>query len=419
MIQLQPSFMKFQFLFLFTLFLLSLFSLSPIYGLEKADLIYAYRDYRDPRPEKMLLVGSIRNRSRSPLPQKKREKASHFSYNTQPQQVIVQLSERSGIRVGQKLYAIEKHSFHQKFRDGLIVGEMEVRSLYQSPLYGWTVTAVGLLQNVHRGHYVARSIKSEAVEEARLLKRRGDHHAARADLEGAIAIYYRAQSLDQEMPELYVALGDAYYRLQKASGSLPLHSLEQYRRAWQRRRNFYYRYDELQYYQKYMQVLYEAYSLRRFEAARDSTIVRYLDRIIEVGRSARKLAPAAPQLLLGLARAHYYRMNYYRSVRGATARRLYDQSQKRAGIALKKSLEQGDKSRELYRLAILYYGALYENLRSDLSEDRSQRESIRRLIGKQLVPYYSTYSGGREGERDSEVDREVDREVNRIINLLR
>lgn len=376
----------------------------PFYSLRGQDLIYAWRSHRQPQPTEMIIVGSIQDKSSPPLLE---GQAIHFGM--QPQQVIVQVSDRAGIRVGQKLYVIEKHSLHQKFRDGLIIGELQVRSLYQSPLYGWALTAVGFLDNVRKGHYVARIHRDREEQQAHLLKRRGDHYVAKGKLEEAIALYGRAQSLDKQMPEIYAALGDLYYRLNRQryrlGEPLPLEALEQYRRAWQQRHRFRYRYDEFQYYQRYMQLLYEAYTLRRLEAARESRIVSYLDRILEVGEQARRIRPADAAVLLGLGRAHYYRLRYLHSLPGAAARQRYDRSLDEAGKLLKKSLEQGDRSSELYRIAILYYGDRYRSLRSDLAEDRSQRQEIRSLILEQLAPYYATYLGQQGEQRDPEVDR--------------
>lgn len=375
---------------------------------QRAELIYAFSNYSSVRPTQMILVGEIQSKTKvaeatdrdSPFP----------GYDMRLDQVTVKVQNRRGLQVGQKLYVIDKDPFHQRFRNGLIVGEIEVTSILYSPFYGWVLTGKGILLRVREGQFVARTLETENLERAYALKKRGDHYRNRGDYERAILSYNEALSADRALPEASAALGDLYFRMALDSpvGETPVRALSEYARAWTNRGNFRYAYEEQSFYHNYMNALFYMYSTRRRETSREANLASHLDRIIEVGAAAARAGRSGPELKIQLARAQFYRSEYYAREATPAERRLRDEADEATAKLLKELLDGGVRDSVLYSVAMQYYGARYLELRAKARRTATEEEYLNQLDGlvQRLVPLYRQYS---EGRREPEVDRILDR----------
>lgn len=366
---------------------------------QRNEIIYAFRNFKTEPPQRMILVGEIQSKTKVATPQ---EKEPFRGYDTREDQVTVKVQNRRGLKKGQLLYIIDKNPHHKQYRNGLVVGEIRVRSILYNPFYGWVLTGTGILLRVREGQFVARTLDTENLERAYVLKKRGDHYANRGDVERAISSYNAALVADRTLPEANAALGDLFFSMARDSGrEVPERALGEYRKAWRNRVNFRYEYEAYQYYCNYMDALYLAYELRRREAARSANLVTYLDQIAEIGDVARQLGrndgSDHADVQLRLARAHYLRMIYFSSESGPEGRARYDESRTQAEKLLMELLEREPAYRraELYRIALLYYGRVYE---MSVLENRGprtprdlekQRELEKRL--RNLADWYRRY----------------------------
>ncbi len=331
---------------------------------QRNEIIYAFRNFKTEPPQRMILVGEIQSKTKVATPQ---EKEPFRGYDTREDQVTVKVQNRRGLKKGQLLYIVDKNPHHKQYRNGLIVGEIRVRSILYNPFYGWVLTGTGILLRVREGQFVARTLDTENLERAYVLKKRGDHFANRGDVERAISSYNAALVADRTLPEANAALGDLFLSMARDSGrEVPERALGEYRKAWRNRVNFRYEYEAYQYYRNYMDALYLAYELRRNEASRGANLVTYLDRIVEIGDVARQLGRDDgmdhADILLRLARAHYLRTIYYAAQSSSDERARYDASRDEAEKLLMELLEREPAYRraELYRIALLHYGRVYE-----------------------------------------------------------
>lgn len=383
---------------------------------ERTEIIYAFRNFKTEPPVRMILVGEIQSKTKvatvesieSPFP----------GYDIRADQVNVKVQNRRGLKVGQKLYVIDKDPFHSQYRNGLIVGEIKVTSVLYNPFYGWVVTGTGILLRVREGQFVARTLDTENLERAYAMKKRGDHYANRGDFEKAISSYNEALVADSTLPEANAAMGDLFFRIALDSGrELPVRALSEYERAWENRVNFRYEYEKFAYYQRFMETLYYSYRLRRLEATRADSLVKLLDRVIAVaGETLEMRSPAAHQhsnVRLQLARAHYYRMLYYAGESNPTERREYDRSDAKAGELLKALVEARPSNAEVYRLALLYYGRRYTALAAQTNRTLEQDAYLGRLRGMllRLAPMYRRYQGTASGAA-------IDSEVRPVLEML-
>lgn len=360
---------------------------------QRNEIIYAFRNFKTEPPTRMILVGEIQSKTKvatvetieSPFP----------GYDIREDQVNVKVQNRRGLKVGQKLYVIDKDPFHTQYRNGLIVGEIRVTSVLYNPFYGWVVTGTGILLRVREGQFVARTLDTENLERAYALKKRGDHYANRGNFEKAISSYNEALVADSTLPEANAAMGELFFQIALDSGrELPVRALSEYDRAWKNRLNFRYDYEKFAYYKRFMETLYYTYRLRQLEATRSDGLVKLLERVISIGAEARKVQDHA-DIRMQLARAHYYRMVYYETERNPEERRLHDASDEAAGALLKNLVEARPPDAEVYRLALLYYGRRYESLARRPNRTLEQDQYLSRLRStlEKLAPMYRRYHG--------------------------
>ncbi|MCB1309653.1 MAG: hypothetical protein KDK30_15795 [Leptospiraceae bacterium] len=383
-----------------------LLQLRPL-AAERTEIIYAFRNFQDPRPERMILVGEIQSKTK--MPEVYQESSPFRGYDTRRDQITVKVVNRRGLKVGQKLYVIDKDPFHSRYRDGLIVGEIEVQSILHNSFYGWVLTGSGILLRVREGQFVARTLETENLERAYILKKRGDHYAQRGNIERAINSYHDALEADLTLPEANAALGDIYLGMSISSDGreVPVRALDVYRRAWDNRVNFRYRYEEFQFYRNYMEALYFTYDLRSKEASREENLAKYLDQIILVAQEALKLNNDA-WVLTRLARAHYLRMVYFKLQASVEERASFDESFSRAGQILKQLIDAEYEDAELFRIAILFYGHVYDRNRNLDTEDAQELRAALATRIRQLYRRYTIYSA------ESIIDPDTIRVLNTI-----
>ncbi|MBL8022059.1 MAG: tetratricopeptide repeat protein [Leptospirales bacterium] len=391
---------------------------------ESGELIYAFRNYTRPEPIRMLLVGEIQSKIKAP---QRNEKASPFvGYDTRLDQVTVKVRNPRGLKVGQKLYIIDKNPYHERFRNGLIVGEITVQSVLKTAFYGWVVTGTGILLRVREGLFVARTQDSETLAHAFDLKKKGDLYRDRGEQEKAVATYQSALVADRDLSEAHASLGISFLK-EMRSREFPSRALSEFEQAWKVRENFHYAYDEVNFYRNYMEALYIAYRVRRLESGKGDKALGYVNRLKEVADAAAMHVPEDPDVLVGLLRFQLTTMEMNRNGASPAQRKLYDESLKAAGqlvdklepilndpkTYLKRMQRQAEGNvatlkftagqAEVHRLAVIYYGAMFRDLRnSTRPEDAQVREKCAARIR-----WHARQFTAHKSATDPEIDRYI------------
>lgn len=334
-------------------------------AVEETEIIYAFRSFVRPKSEKMILVGEIRSKIKAPEPPDLT--SPYQGYDTRKDQVTVKVINRKGLKVGQKLYVIDKNPFHKEYRNGIVVGEITVRAIFEHPFFGNVLTGTGILLRVREGMFIARTLDTEKLAKAFEKKKQGDHYYYQGDTKNAMANYLSALDADSKLPEAHSSLGQIFLEEAKLSGlEIPFRALSEFKLAWENRANFHYQHDEYKFYLSYMEALFLSYQLGKNEVKTSSEkgareLANYLENILTIGESAKELKP--PDMLpeLHICRASYYLMHYYN-------RRDEQRSEKektRTAELLKKLLEAGGSRPELYLTAFLFYNDIFRDIVSD------------------------------------------------------
>ena len=275
----------------------------PLAARQQSEVIYAFRNFTRPENIRMLLVGEIRSKVK--VATSRDVKSPYLGYDTRQDQVTVKVVNRKGLKVGQKLYVIDKNPYHQRYRNGLISGEIHVRSIFYHPFFGWVLTGTGILLRVREGMFVARTLETETLERAFERKKRGDFHLSRGELEKAIASYHSALEADRGLPEAHAALGRLYLGQARARRrETPVRALAEFSQAWKGRTNFRYDSDRLHFFLEYL----EALAFARETAPPQGRLRRldeHLTRARAVAGEALELKADSSPASFHLARAEY------------------------------------------------------------------------------------------------------------------
>ena len=406
------------------LFLAILLTLSFFYpqilSAYKPVKIYAYRNFRKALSEKMILIGRIQSKSKEKTTSRKNEVEG---YDMRFDRLTVKLFENKGLRIGQKLFIVNKNSNHQQFKNAHIVGELEIVSIYYDKLHkSWMLKGRGIFLRIRRGFFVARGLETESLEAAYILKRQGDKYANINQNVKAITYYKKALQLDKSLPEAHAGLADVYLANHKKNAkkfdkieSIAIQAIYSYKRAWDFRKNFRYEYEKLEYFYNYINLLIKSYELHSKELSHDTNIVKDLDLSIKIANELSAIYLKQNQktgfeLASLLAQIHYYRMQYYSIQSNKFEREEYDFSQKQADYWLKKLLAMDEKTAKSLRIAILFYHHRYKQFGNVVASDKKMKSKLRLLILNKLGPYYLLYLNKKQ--------RNINPQVKRILSDL-
>ncbi len=327
--------------------------LAGIHARSKNELIYAFRNYDATRKTKMLLVGEIRSKTKVAEPHK--VDSPYLNYDSRADQVTVKVANPEGVKVGQKLYVIDKNPYHSRYRNGLIVGEITVRSLIHTPYYGWVLNGEGNLLRVREGNFVARTLETEKLEKAFVVKKRGDLYRNRGLMDRAISSYSEALEADDSLPEAHTALAGIYFEMAQKNGyEDPVRAYSQYELAWKYRENFRFSADELLFYKNFLEVLRFRYEFKQSHAGRKVEAAHLLDRMRETAQEANQLAPDDTDVLISLFYVYFSHMDFNASGEDKTARDIYEKNLNKSMDTFKKLLKRPLSDPLYHKTAVLF-----------------------------------------------------------------
>jgi tetratricopeptide (TPR) repeat protein len=132
---------------------------------------------------------------------------SLLDFDTRPDTVIVKIHNNPGIRPGQTLYLLEKHPDHDFYKDGNIVGQIKVISVFNTSFFGQQLRGEGHLRMIEENTMtVAMPLTNEGLREARIIKKQADYYVNKGDIPSAIQYYKKSIQIDGNSPEPHYGL---------------------------------------------------------------------------------------------------------------------------------------------------------------------------------------------------------------------
>ncbi|EKO13826.1 tetratricopeptide repeat protein [Leptospira kirschneri] len=282
----------------FCSFFPTLLIISSFGNLVSRELVYAFRDPGKPEKEKMILVGeTVLYDKVKPIEEKGKNKHLDIGVDTRADLVTIKINFDPGLRVGQTLYLIEKDFDHKNYKNGNIVAQIEIKSIFQTSFIGKRARGIGNLSLVkNKNLMVAAPLVSEKVEPAIVERKMGDYHLSRNEIAEAIRSYKHTISLDPSSPMGHFRLGLLY----KRTGEAYVSAGSEFSMAWNNRKRFENSQEELEFYTEYIDYLNHKYDTEGFK---NQSI---LSRSMEVIQEAFKLTRSDSELLAHSALTYYY-----------------------------------------------------------------------------------------------------------------
>lgn len=275
--------------------LLFIFSFGNLISRE---LVYAFRDPGKPEKEKMILIGeTVLYDKVKPIEEKGKNKHLDIGVDTRADLVTIKINFDPGLRVGQTLYLIEKDFDHKNYKNGNIVAQIEIKSIFQTSFIGKRARGIGNLSLVkNKNLMVAAPLVSEKIEPAIVQRKMGDYHLSRNEIAEAIRSYKHTISLDPSSPMGHFRLGLLY----KKTGEAYVSAGSEFSMAWNNRKRFENSQEELEFYTEYIDYLNHKYGTEGFK---NQSI---LSKSMEVIQEAFKLTRSDSELLTHSALTYYY-----------------------------------------------------------------------------------------------------------------
>lgn len=373
--------LRFTFFFFFWISLIA----HPLNARKSQELIYAFKNYNELESVEMLLVGEIRSKTKVPEPYGKT--TPYDMYDIRKDQVTVKVAHPGGLRVGQKLYVIDKRPYHKENRNGLIVGEITVRSLNHSPYYGWILTGEGNLLRVREGNFVARTLDTEQLDRAYVLYKRGDRQKNRGDIEKAISYYSDALVADASLPEAHASLGAIYLDMAKERpGVEPVRARSEFELAWRHLDNFRYDSDRSRFFLDYLSTLILHYETIYHQAPRSRKVQKITVRMDEVIRKAADYGYSGMDYDEKRMASLYYQIQIHRSGGSPSQRKLLDQKLSEYEKILVGNYKKPVSRLEYHRFAAYYY-SLYMRGEGFLKPEE-KKDLIKKLYDAKVPSLY-------------------------------
>ncbi|MCB1193404.1 MAG: tetratricopeptide repeat protein [Leptospiraceae bacterium] len=348
------------------------------------NIIYAFKDTQsNSRGKKMVIIGETVSIDKATVFEAKKQDIM-LDYDTRPDIATVRISYNPGIKIGQKLYLIEKHPDHVSYKDGNIVGEITVKSIFKTTFFGQQLRGIGRLRLIgNRTMTVAMDTTSDKIEKALIAKKEGDYYYAKGEIEKAIKSYKEAIHYDSLYPEVHSALG----KLHINGGEGYISAGYEYRLAWEHKHKFLDEHEKFEFLKNYINFLIYKFKI---ENKKRNFSIKDLVTALEVQEEAEKLEKNNFDISLSTAKVYYYLYKYAKSGIIKEIIVLREEKKKKEKLNAEKCLEytgkyldkaaQGRKQdKELHKMAIYYYMEKLNNI-GENSFDASGKNDLREKL---------------------------------------
>ncbi|WP_244594307.1 tetratricopeptide repeat protein [Leptospira ryugenii] len=225
----------------------------------EGQLAFAFRSQGSLNPSRMIIVGDVVGVEKASYFEADKHKiAAELQVDTRPDTVTIKVQSDKGLRPGQTLYLLEKNSDHRTYRDGNIVGEITVKSVFKTTFFGWQVRGEGYLRLIEdRPVSAALPLDTTKYEEAVLFKKQGDYFVAKGKMDEAIRMYKKSISLDTKYPDSHFALGKVHW----LDGEGYVSAANEFNLAWKNKERFSNQQEKMIFLLEYMRFLLYYYKI--------------------------------------------------------------------------------------------------------------------------------------------------------------
>lgn len=164
--------------------------------------LHAFKNYGSSNMQKMELIGQVTSRSHMITGSRRRM----LGYDTREMIISASLYENVGVRIGDTIHIIQKDPDHNRYKNGLIVGEAVIYSVFQTEFQGWMIKARGNLSMVKKGHFIARLDFGYERQKALEFLKKGEKFHVLKDYTQAYYWYKKSLDMDDQRPETYMKL---------------------------------------------------------------------------------------------------------------------------------------------------------------------------------------------------------------------
>lgn len=374
---------------LFTILLLS--PLSAIFSDKKDNkFVYGFFDEEGNRYIKMIVIGetaTIEKAATVELDMK--DDKSLLDFDTRPDTVIVKVHNNPGIRAGQTLYLLEKHPDHDFYKDGNIVGQIKVISVYNTSFFGQQLRGEGHLRMIEDNTMtVAMPLTNEGLSEARIIKKQADYHANKGDIASAIQFYKKSIQLDGNSPEAHYGLA----KIHDLKSEDYISAAYEYSQTYKRRDKF------LDAQEKYdFMVKYGKFLINKHKMEYSNTPAKKIDLELAglVAKENYRIEPSHFENLLNLSEISFLNYILYRSKENNVEnRKKVEEYDSLTSQYITLALEKKMQDHKIQSLATYYY---FEKLKDIPAKNltTSQAKDAKELVEKieNHAKYYMIYRG--------------------------
>ncbi len=295
------------------------------------ELVFAFRGHNRIESERMVVVGEVVSIEKAQTLES--VPLTDLNLDTRPDNVVVKVLNPKGIRIGQTLYLVEKDPDHRKFRNGNIVGEIIVKSIFDTTFFGKQLRGEGYTRMIEdRPVTVVRLQESADTKEALVLKIKGDAFYHRNEIPEAMRYYRKAVGLDAKLADAHYALGRAY--ISEPYGKISI--LSEFEMAWKHRENFSGIRERVKFYNDYMKFIVDNWE-------EDKRKIQSLNRMQEVISDYRRIIGFHFETEL-----YESWMNYHKFI-------LEKGNPEKESLYLEKSKENLNRARKFSRESILFH----------------------------------------------------------------
>ncbi len=364
-------------IFSFLFFNCFLFFSSYSEGIREEKHVYGFFNEEGTRFIKMLIIGeTIGIEKASTIEIDIKKDNSLLEVDTRPDTVTVKVLNNPGIRVGQKLYLIEKHPDHDAFKDGNIIGEIKVLSIYKTTFFGLQLRGEGHMRLIDgKIMTVAMPITSENLVQSTIAEKQGDYFVAKGDSASAIKSYKKALKLDSNSPEAHHALA----KLHETKGEGYISAAYEYGLAWKSKDKFADEMEKLDFMNHYARFLINKF---KKESAGRFSDISTIQTSLNVSNEAYLKYPNHPEVNFNLAEANFILYMDYKTRKedNPANRKIIEQLEDKIQASLDRALQAKPQDYKLQALAVYYYYELLKDI--SLESTISAINESKRLRGK-------------------------------------
>jgi len=358
-------------------FLAFLFGSLPLFAQSTQEQItYAFRSSDSLEPTKMIIVGEVIGIDKVSI-FKVDKMSENLGVDTRMDSVTVKVSDPNGIRIGQTLYILEKSPNHQVFKDANVVGEITVRSVFQTTFFGWQVRGEGYLRLIEdRPVTAARAIETVKYEEAFFAKRKGDYFVQKGKFDEAIRSFKKAIDLDPGIPDAHYALGKVHWM----DGEGYVATGKEFSLAWKNRERFSSKEEAILFYLEYCRFLLYQYQVEGKERSKP------LEQMELVVAEAKKAAPRIYEVHFYSAELNFLKAMQLKNDTPETrlkTEELFEQTME----SIERAMRLRSSDYLLHKLACEFYRIRWKESRGGTKENIFRERLVEH--GKLLRMYYT------------------------------